>query len=102
MRSISYVVSHLRCVFWVPRRSEPEPRPGDCSLTFADLLASSSFPESTNLLMENLRQLEDRRIADDFDPVHDSRRRVSSLSRPHRVQESSDVTELRRQQLRHY
>jgi hypothetical protein len=102
MRSIAYVVSHLRHVFWARRRSVPEHRPGDFSLTFADLLASSSFPESTDLLMEHLRQLEDRRVADDFDTVHDSRRRVSALSDLHRAQGSSDVTESRGRQLRHY
>jgi len=52
--------------------------------------------------MEHLRRLQDRRIADDFDTVHDSRRRVSPPSGLHRAQGSSDVTELQRQQLRQY
>jgi hypothetical protein len=100
MRSIFFVVRNLRSVFLLRRRSVPERRPGDCSLTFADLLAASSLPESTDLLMEHLRRLDDRRIADDFGAVDDSRRPASRLSGPRRAQGSSDVTELRRQQLR--
>jgi hypothetical protein len=102
MRSISYVVSNLRLVFSVRRRSASDHRPGDCPLRFADLLAASTFPESTDLLMEHIRRLEDLGIADDFDTVHDSRRRVSPLSGPPCAQGLSDATELRLQPPRHY
>jgi hypothetical protein len=94
MRSISYVVSNLRLVFSVRRRSASDHRSGNFPLRFADLLATSSFPEATDLLVEHIRRIEDVRIADDFDTVHDSRRQVSPLSGPPCAQGLSDVTEL--------